>query len=428
MISESISADKYVKLDKTQISVEGTSYETNAYQVVLDGNTLKQIIMNCLTTLKNDNATLVLISNKLTDLGLGSEYTDITKISEMIENLSTQVQNANNIAYSLVITVYEHEGKTIKTEIEMNLNETENIESLSNETMQNEAIVSSTNTSNISKLTIDKLGTETISQAIVTVEQNQTTGITQNVITGETTEGTTQTTISQLILQKNVTDTNTTNTITFIPDTSNTAQSITINKTIGKLVNNTATNSSDFALSISSDGINVQTMQSNYTQNMQVATEVEEIMELKNSNTVIFNNYTSAQLIPYLTQIGQRAAEVIPSKLAQLGIDVTMSQEGTGTNAPSANIANATNNIYNVLQIAGASSVSIANANGVNTEGIAVVGGVAVGVYVYNQSNSIINSAQDANEQVEQQMVIENQLIENTQIQMNEVLGQYNIQ
>lgn len=40
-----------------------------------------------------------------------------------------------------------------------------------------------------------------------------------------------------------------------------------------------------------------------YNKNIQIGTEVEKIMELKNSNAVIVNNYTVKQLQPFIEKI-----------------------------------------------------------------------------------------------------------------------------
>lgn len=419
VISESISTDKYAKLGKTQISVDGTSYEVNAYQVTLDDATLKQIIINCLTTLKDDNATLVLISNKLSSLGMTSDYTDITKLSEAVGQIIAQIQNTNTTNSNITITVYENKGKTIRTELTINTNSTEEIGEFSNTTGDN-TIALSTNASNTGKITIDKLELQNTAKAIITIEESQTS-TTQNGITGETNESTPKTSISQVILQKTATDESITNDVTVIPDTNNTAQSMTMSTTLGKLNNNTISNTSSASVNISSDGINVQTVQSSYTQNIQAATEIEEIMELKNSNTVIFNNYTSAQLTPFLTQVGEKIAQVIPDKMGQLGIDITSNQNnGANTN----NLISVSNNLIKIIQIVGTSGVSIANANGVDTIGIGTTAIGGIGIYIYNQSSAIVADTQNTTSTVEQNTTMDNQTPTNTQELNNQNVAQ----
>lgn len=395
VILENISKEKFTKLNKAQISVDGINYETNIYQLTIDENTLKQIIINCLTTLKDDNSTLVMISNKLSTLGLESEYSDITKLSETIGNLATQMQNENETSENnaMTITVYENKGRTVRTEIEL-INE--------------------------EKITIDKAKEINTEKAIITVENNNTSSITD--IPMEETSTTNTTDISQITIQKSISDTNITNTITFIPDTSNTAQSVTMNTSMGKLIDNTINSSSDIALNISSDGINVQTIQSLYTQNIQAVTEVDEIMELKNSNTVIVNNYPKEQLIPFLTKVGEKISQVLPNKLAQLGISVSVNQNENGiiTN----NMANTTNTIYSMISMIGTAGINIANANGMEMQGIVGTGTVGIGIYIYNSANSIIGRTQEAQQQIEQQIESENQMTENVQAQFNNMIEQ----
>ena len=396
VISENISKEKFTKLNKAQILVDGINYETNVYQLTIDENILKQIIINCLTTLKDDNSTLVMISNKLSTLGLGSEDTDITKLSETIENLATQMQNENETSENntMTITVYENKGKTVRTEIEL---------------------------INKGKITIDKVKEKNTEKAIITVENNNTSSIT-DITMGEATT----TDISQITIQKSMSDTNIINAITVIPDTSNTAQSITINTNMGKLMDNTINSSSDITLNISSDGINVQTIQSLYTQNIQATTEVDEIMELKNSNTIIVNNYQKEQLIPFLTKVGEKISQVLPNKLEQLGISLSMKQNENGITTN--NIANTTNTIYSMISMIGTAGINIANANGVDMQGIVGTGTVGIGIYIYKSTNSIIERTQEAQQQIEQQIELENQMVENVQAQFDNIIEQYVIE
>lgn len=413
VITESISSDKYTKSGKILISVDGTSYEANAYQVTIDGATLKQILINCLTTLKDDNITLVLISNKLSSLGIDTEYTDITKLSEAVGNLATQLQNETADNTNVIITVYENKGKTIRTEIELNTNKTETISSMANTTGEESAALSTSSDSNI-KITIDKSENESTNNAVITITENENSN-TQNAITGETNETTPTANAAQIILQKTVTEENATNSISIIPDANNTAQSVTMSTTLGKLANGTISNSSNASISISSDGINVQTVDSTYTQNIQAATEVDEIMELKNSNTIIFNNYTSAQLTPFLTQIGEKIEQVVPNKIGQLGVDLSSNSNGENNNQTgTTNLINVSNNIIKTLQIIGTAGVSVANANGIDTVGIGTTVVRGVRIYTYNQ---ILDRTQESQEKMqemqEQESVQLNQMMQN---------------
>lgn len=401
VILDSISEENYTKLGKTDVSIEGVSYETNAYQVTVGAETLKQMIVNCLTTLKDDNTTLVVLSNKLTSLGVANEITDITKLSEEIGKMITQVQKMNINNINITIVVYENKGKTIRTEFIVEQKEEQKIESITNTIQQETGIVASIDNLTTSKLTIDRPETMNTSKAILSIEQSKANRTNNSI--GETTNNNTPiTTMSQIILEKSTSDTETTNEMTIIPDTNNTAQFIMMNTTIGK-ANDTMNNSSEVTLSISHDGINTQTIQSVYTQSIEKATKIDEIQELKNSNTVIINNYTKEQLTPFLTKVGEKISQVIPDKIAQLGIDIL---------APSNNSANSTSiigvndQVAKIAEIVATSGISIANANGLEIENIAAAGTIGLGVTVYsyieNMMGSIVLDAQEKTNQLKE--------------------------
>ena len=66
--------------------------------------------------------------------------------------------------------------------------------------------------------------------------------------------------------------------------------------------------------------------------------------ELKNSNTVIVNNYSKEQLVPFLQSLGNRIKAIVPNKIEQLGIDIGLSQTNTGASANYNGILNSLQN------------------------------------------------------------------------------------
>lgn len=356
VIQDSISKEKFTKLGKKEITVENNGYNANTYKVELDRSTLKQIAVNCLTTLKDDNATLVVLSNKFTILGLEEEYTDITKLSEKINNILTKIQqdNSNNVE-NIAITVYESKGKTIRTEIELNEEDTESILSSDNTMVNYTQTVQENTTKNTYTITIDKTTNENTSNANVTVSTSETKNDAQS-----------ENKTIQVLLSKTKTDSNVINEVTIIPDINNMAETLKMTTTIGKENSNTISSSSDVTASISSDGINVLTIQSLYNQTIEKADQVNEIMELKNSNTVIANNYSKEQLLPFLGQVVIKGGQVIPAKLAQLGID--LSNQNTNGNI-------ATNKLAEILAT---STLSIAGTNNANISNILTTGATAL--------------------------------------------------
>lgn len=375
VIQDSISKEKFTKLGKKEITIENNNYNANTYKLELDGSTLKQIAVNCLTTLKDDNATLVILSNKFTILGL-EEYTDITKLSEKINNILTKIQqdNSNNVE-NITITVYESKGKTIRTEIELNEEDKESILSSDNTIDNNTQAVQESTTKNTYTITIDKTSNGNTSNANITVSTSETKNDTQS-----------ENNTMQILLSKTKTDSNVVNDVTIIPDINNMAETLKMTTTIGKENSNTISSSSNVTASVSSDGINVQTIQSLYNQTIEKADQVNEIMELKNSNTVIANNYSKEQLLPFLGQVVIKGGQVIPAKLAQLGID--LSNQNTNGNI-------ATNKLAEILAT---STLSIVGTNNANISNILTTGATALTAeFIQEQSKMsemVIDTAQ----------------------------------
>lgn len=282
VITNTISKEQYKKVGKKQITIEGSSYTTNLYQLTLDGDMIKQVIVNCLTTLKEDSSTLVSISNRLQTLLYETEYTDITNLASKIEEQINQIQNTT-IDTQMTISVYEQKGKTVRTTIEISTGGSLTIDLLDNRAIL--TIVAPTNTAD-------------------TTDQNE-----NNVV--------------KITLSKTSNSSAITNTIQIMPSVSDVSQGITISSSLGSIQNSNINNS----YSISINGTENITTDISYDTSISAVTQVDEIMELKNSNTVIMNNYTKEQLTPFLQNIIVKAQEVLESKLQILG--TSMNAEGT---------------------------------------------------------------------------------------------------
>lgn len=351
VIFENIPKEKYTKMEKTQISIEGNSYATNGYCLTVDPELSKQIVLKCLETLKSDNTALVMISNKMSSVGIDSSYTDITKLAEVINNMAEQYKKVE-AKDTIKIEIYENNGKVIRTNL----------------------LLGEKN-----KITIDRPNEEGIKSAIITIDINSSTN----------TNGTgAKKQVAQVIIQKTEAQTQTTNDITFIPNIENKEIQFSTNTTIGKIQGDIIKNTSTVTATMLANGTNMETTSATYTQNIQKANQVEEIVELKNSNTIIVNNYTKQQLVPFLTNIGNKTEQVLPNKIAQLGIDFGMQQTGTGGMV---GISTITTGIYKILQIAGTTALSIANVNGMDiVDSFGIIGGVTLGTYINQSANQAI--------------------------------------
>lgn len=360
VIINNIDKNSYTKTSKSKISVDGVDYVTNAYTVTIDANTFKQIIISCLTTLKNDNTTLTIISNKSSYLNPGSDsMIDTSMLSQTIDTLIQQLENTEANKNEIKITTYENKGTTIRTMIEL---------------------------SDISKITIDKLAQNNSKKIILTIEESEST------TSDNTTEQTNNTTSAvQVILEQITTDSEVLDNITVIPDTSDTSEKITMSTSMGKVSNGTINNTS----SVSIENAN-QTVDASYTQTIQTASQVEEILELKNSNTVIVNNYSKEQLLPFLQSLGNRIKEIVPNKIEQLGIDIGLSQTNTGASANYNDISNNLQSQGKAVGIIATSGLAVANQDNINIRNIATALFTLMS-YTNNQQKSLYNTIEESN-------------------------------
>lgn len=115
IIQANILDSAYSKQTGAVIEKDGVSYNTTSYRVDLAGNQISNILVNILGTLKTDSITLNLISTKAKELGLGDEYTTIDGLNNMIDNMIANIQESQFEDLSFV--VYAYKGETIATEI-----------------------------------------------------------------------------------------------------------------------------------------------------------------------------------------------------------------------------------------------------------------------------------------------------------------------
>lgn len=84
-----------------------------------------------------------------------------------------------------------------------------------------------------------------------------------------------------------------------MPDVSRPTYEYSLTTKMGKLQNN---NIDNLTVTTVTNENNLK-ISATYNKNIQIGTEVEKIMELKNSNAVIVNNYTVKQLQPFIEKI-----------------------------------------------------------------------------------------------------------------------------
>ena len=115
VLINSIPDENYSKQTEAIIEKDGISYNTTSYRLDLTGVQISEIIQNILNTLKTDSITLNMLVTKAKTLGIEEEYATIDGINEIIDNLISELQEAEITDTSFV--VYSHKGATIATEI-----------------------------------------------------------------------------------------------------------------------------------------------------------------------------------------------------------------------------------------------------------------------------------------------------------------------
>ncbi len=275
IILQNIPQESYQKLGKETITANGTSYEANKYALTLTADTLEKIIVECLTTLKNDETTLTYITknllNSLLTMSLGHEPTN----EEIISAIDSVIEDMNTGSTDDVITiiVYEQGGKTIRTILDF---------------------------ASLGSLTID-------------LSQNKFTLLLSEYNNSE--YDASFNTDMQITFTKTLAGA-ITNSIEIIPDINNSNNIITILASIGNTQDGTANNS--YTISINSIANDANTIQEvNYNTQIVATEQVEEIMELKDDNSVIINNYPLDQLTIFFNSISVKAEEVLNNVLQQ---------------------------------------------------------------------------------------------------------------
>lgn len=264
IIVQNIQKNNYTKLGKNTIEIEENIYETKAYLLKLNGNELKDIIIKCLENSKSDNTVLDIL-----------ERNGISNYTEALDNIILNIQN-KEINKNLEITIYVNEEKIIRTAI---------------------------NILDILKLNIDNISELNNIKAIISVQTSEVISeIPYN---------------SKIVLSKVVEENYITNNIKIMPDVSRPTYEYSLTTKMGKLQNN---NIDNLTVTTVTNENNLK-ISATYNKNIQIGTEVEKIMELKNSNAVIVNNYTVKQLQPFIEKNIINKFDNVTKKLESIGIN-----------------------------------------------------------------------------------------------------------
>lgn len=289
IVNKYVPKEQYEKV-KENIDINGVSYTANVYKIELTGDTVNSILIECLNTLKTDTETLMIVSEKMSKLGFGTENTDtaniISKIDEIIGKLqSTPIQD------SLTISVYENDGNNICTQINFG----------------NKISAVYERVNNISRLSMD------ISYEKETAESND-----EIIDLNALVENSNIT--SRIIIEKNINENTTINNIQIVPDIQNSEENINISLNLSTVQNDNINNSYVIVLNQFQDDKKITTT-INYNNNIVKTDTVEEIEELSGSNTAIANNYTKDQFTVFIKNWSNIFIDKLSEKMNTLGLE-----------------------------------------------------------------------------------------------------------
>lgn len=373
VIMNVVSEESYTKSSE-EIQINGQTYNVNVYGIQITGEKLKQLIINSLTTLRGDTQTLVMLSNKLSTLGLGIEYTDTSNMALQIDELIENMQDVT-IEDNLYINVYENNEETIRTEISFENNfeiiydRTGNYSNLTfnvlGNTMEQEIIDESIDTTNITTTnsmsetvmtdnvaeTENAVATENTDTIVsmentesmnTTADENASSTVPENsigagnvtvdnntIVENEQVTDTSDTVIdlttsqevrsgASIVITKNTSDNLITNTIEIVPDTNIPDENMIITINMSNVQNDTINNSYEIAIN-SLVGNTTENYVITYETSTVRADQVEEIPELTGSNTAIASNYDANTFNTFLTNWVNLFMNKLSEKLIVLG-------------------------------------------------------------------------------------------------------------
>ena len=271
-ISNSISKENFQKNGKENITVNNINCNASKYTLTLNGEEIKTLLINLLNTAETDETSMNILAKLQNAL---TTNVDTTQINSNIENTIAKIQNDEIIANTtFVMELYYYKGNTIKTIIDI---------------------------SSIGKVTIN---TDKNTQNIVfLIEKYDDIGNINMT--------------SQITISKGNYNDNVVYNLEIIPDTLNINQNINIMAQFGNTTESGYTNSYEVTIQNSEKS----SMNFQYNVETLASENVEEIQEITDSNSIIFNNYKIEQLVPFITAYMQQNSALINNKL--LSIDST---------------------------------------------------------------------------------------------------------
>ena len=297
-ILNNISENKYISY-KEEIDINGIIHTTNTYELRTTLNNVKKIILEILKNAKSDDVLLLLISQKLEALSLSENYTNIENLKLNLENI---IENINKLELEndISIRVYEERGKTIRINAEIpNL-----CSIIFDNSNENKSLTIDIYNNKENILNIDnRLNNEIIDLNKYEESQNNI----ENIIT-------------RVKIEKEIANNNNIMKIKIIPNLNREEISANIQITISDIQNNSFSNSILLSANIISNE-KTKSILISYKNNLTKTNQGEEVMELTDANTVIANNYSKSEFVPYITKWNEIFINKLNEKLKILGFE-----------------------------------------------------------------------------------------------------------
>lgn len=268
-ITNSIPQEKFQKAGKESITVNNLSCNANKYTLTLNGEEIKKLLINLLNTAKSDEISMNILTKLQNAL---TSNVDTTLITNNIENLTTKIESDETIANTtLTVDVYSYKGNPIKTIVDI---------------------------STIGKITID---TDKNAQS-VTVLTERYDDIGNINLT------------SQVTISKGNYNDNVVYNFEIIPNTLDIGQKLNVMIQLGNTTDTGYANTYEVLIQNGENNtINLQ-----YDVEVLASETVEEIQELTDSNSIIFNNYSIEELTPFITAYIQQNSTLILNRLSSI--------------------------------------------------------------------------------------------------------------
>lgn len=283
VLMQSIPKDAFTKEKDLSAMKKDIAYITTAYRLTLNAQELKQIEIALLETLKQDSITLNLIATNAKALGLDEDYTHVNSITNIIDELITEINNEEDISDAgISIMIYVDKGQVVLTEI------------IARNEIKYTIYGDINGNANERYLLIENLGIDGEFNKIE-VQQIETRSDEQS----------------------------TNNIIVNLDDT----RSINIDLTnIGGVAQNNLNTTCQIDISMEDDEISAI-----YEQEINFE-EIDDIIELSRNNTAVLNDYTKEQLGVLIQSIYNRIAVVLNQKMQLVNINQNIGTNNIMTN------------------------------------------------------------------------------------------------